>query len=129
MPEAMRFALMLSVGVFLGACSGPIGAGPNGAPALISQPRAVRPDNFSLHPKRIVFDSPSGHLKYEYVHGFSKRGSIAENCISKGVAEVGGDGVHHGTLIAVVIPMKVGHCTATFTNGRGEQLKLPVTVR
>ena len=125
----MRLLLMLSVALALAACAGfavPLSGPP---PGTVQPPQAAQPDNFSLHPKRVVFDSPSAHFKYEYVHGFSNRGTIAENCISKGVAEVGGEGVLHGTLTAVVIPMKAGRCNATFTNGRGEQLKLPVTVR
>ena len=34
----------------------------------------------------------------------------------------------HSTLIADVIPMAPGRCEATFTNGHGEKLRLPVTV-
>ena len=126
----MRILLAFSVTFALVACAGP--GGPisgDGSPAATRQAQEIQPDSFSLHPKQIVFNSPSAHFKYEYVHGFSQHGSIAENCISKGVAEVGGEGVHHGTLIAVVIPKAIGRCNATFTNGHGKELKLPVTVR
>ena len=109
------------------ACSGPGGSAPSGAPIAPAQ-TAARPSNFSLHPPRIHFSSPQQHYKVEHVRGFGENGAIAENCLAKGVAEVAGDGLHGNTLIADVIPMATGHCEATFTNGSGLKLRLPVTV-
>ena len=119
---------LLLTAVLAAACSGP-GTGPlGGAPTAVERAQAVEPADFSLHPPRIHFKSAQQHYKTEYVHGFGENGSIAENCISKGVAEVAGAGLRGGTLIADVIPMAPGRCTATFTNGKGAKLTLPVTV-
>jgi hypothetical protein len=122
----MKKALMGFVAVAIAACSAP-GAGINGSPMNTAY-RATRPDDFSLHPPRIRFATPSDHLKIEHVRGFGFNGAIAEDCLTKGVAEVAGDGLRGQTLIAFVLPIKAGRCEATFTDGAGAKLRLPVVV-
>jgi hypothetical protein len=120
--------LLLFLGVIaVASCSGPSGSS-SSTSAVPSARARVNTEGFSLHPPRIHFSSPQAHYKVEHVRGFGENGTIAENCLEKGVAEVAGDGLHGSTLIADVIPMATGHCEATFTNRNGDKLKLPVTV-
>lgn len=86
------------------------------------------PDGFWMHPRRVRFSSPSAHYQRVHVHGFGADGTIAENCIAKGVAEVAGTGLRGTTMIADVFPEAPGHCEATFTNGHGAKLRLPIVV-
>jgi hypothetical protein len=124
----MKPLLLLLAAMAIAACSGLAGSASNVAAVPGASEQAVAPEDFSLHPPRFHFSSPQEHYKVEHVRGFGENGAIAENCIAKGVAEVAGDGLRGNTLIADVIPMAPGHCEATFTNGKGEKLKLPVTV-
>ncbi|MBV8066336.1 MAG: hypothetical protein JO113_00055 [Candidatus Eremiobacteraeota bacterium] len=130
-----RRSLLVLGALAIAACSGPGGYGLSGSPVAgvrgfqnsVYVSRVV-PDGFSLHPPRIHFSSPSEHYKVDRVRGFGPNGKIFENCIRKGVAEVAGAGRQGNTLIADVIPMAPGRCEATFTNGHGDKLRLPVIV-
>jgi hypothetical protein len=122
-----RRSLLFFVALSIVACSAPNGSAPIGSPSVANAGVAA-PSDFSLHPPSIHFSSPSERYKVEHVRGFGENGSIAENCIQKGVAEVAGDGLHGNTLVADVIPRAPGRCEATFTNGSGAKLRLPVTV-
>ena len=122
-----KHRLSFLVAAVLAACSGPGGSALSSAPSSTLRAPAT-PNDFSLHPPRMHFSSPQDHYKVEHVRGFGENGAIGENCIKKGVAEVAGAGLHGDTLVADVIPMATGHCEATFTNGSGLKLRLPVTV-
>jgi hypothetical protein len=120
---------MLLTALLAPACSSTNGTPASGVPPAIARlaPGAA-PETFSLHPSRIHIPSPQSRYQREYVHGFGESGTIEEDCIQKGVAEVAGTGLRANTLVADVIPMATGHCTATFTNGSGAKLTLPVSV-